>query len=90
MLSGLLGGSPFSGKLSTRTQIWTSILTSLVTKRQRNLFRRTILKSLELLPWPIPHLHRLSLLLMSELLRSCLPDVGFTYSFQYVFSLGRA
>ena len=36
------------------------------------------------------HLHRPSLLLMSELLHSCLPDVGFTYSFTYAFSLGRA
>ena len=33
VLSGLLGGSPFNGKLSVRTQIWTSISTSPVTKR---------------------------------------------------------
>ena len=90
MLSGLLGGSPFNGKLSARTQIWTSISTSPVTKRKKNLFQRTILQSLVLLPQPIPYLRRASLLLMSELPHSCLPDVGFTYSFTYVFPLGRA
>ena len=84
------GWLAFQRKLSVRTQIWTSISTSPVTKRQRNLFRRTILKSLVLLPWPIPHLRRPSLLLMTELLRSCFPDVGFTYLFTYTFSLGRA
>ena len=45
------------------------------------------LKSLVLLPWLIPHLRRPSLLLMSELLRLCLPDVGFIYLFIYTFSL---
>ena len=90
MLSGLLGGSPFNGKLFTHTQIWTSISTSPATKRQRNLFLQTILKSLVLLPWSIPHLRRPFLLLTSELLRLCLPDVGFIYLFIYTFSFGRA
>ena len=90
MLSGLLGGLPFNGKLFTHTQIWTSISTSPATKRQRNLFLRTILKSPVLLPWPIPHLRRPFLLLMSELLHLCLPDVGFIYLFIYTFSFGRA
>ena len=80
MLSRLLGGSPFNGKLSTRTQIWTSISTSQATKRQKNIFLRSTLKSLVLLPWLIPRLRRL-FLLTSELLCLCLPDVGFIYLF---------
>ena len=90
MLSGLLGGSPFNGKLSMRTQIWTSISTSQATKRQRTPFLRTILMSLVLLSWPIPHLRRSFLLLTSELPRLCLPNVGFIYLFIYTFSFGRA
>ena len=85
MLSGPLGGSLFNEKLFTRTQIWTSISTSQATKRQSNLFLRTILKSLVLLPWPIPHLRRLFLLLTSELLCLCLSDVGFIYLFIYLY-----
>ena len=90
MLSGLLGGLPFNGKLSTRTQIWTSISTSPATKRQRNLFHRTTLKSLVLLPWPIPHLRRPFLLPTFELLCLCFPDVGFICLSIYTFlsSLG--
>ena len=85
MLSGLLGGSPFNGKVFTRTQIWTSISTSQETKRQRNLFLRTILKSLVLLPWPIPHLRRPFHPLTPELLRLCLPDVGFICLYVFFF-----
>ena len=81
MLSGPLGGSLFNGKLFTRTQTWTSTLNSQRTKRQRNLFLRTILKSLVLLPWLIPHLRRPFLLVTSELLCLCLFDVGFIYVF---------
>ena len=87
MLSGLLGGLPFNGKLSTRTQIWTSISTSQATKRQKNLFQRTTLKSLVLLPWPIPHLRRPFLLLTFELLCLCLPDVGFICLSIYILFL---
>ena len=73
MLSGPLGGSLSNRKLFTRTQIWTSTLTFLATKRRRNHPLRTILKSLVLLLWPIPHLRRPFLLLMPKFL--CLPDV---------------
>ena len=90
MLSGPLGGSLFNRKLFTRTQIWTSTLTSQATKRQRNIFLQTILKSLVLLLWPIPHPRRSFLLLTSELLCSCLPDVNFhifllIYTFCFCF-----
>ena len=66
------GWLPFNRKLFTCTQIWTSTLTSQATKRQRNLSLRTILKSLELLLWPIPHFRRPFLLLTPELLCSSL------------------
>ena len=69
---GPLGGSLFNRKLFTCTHIWTSTLTSQATKRQRNLSLRTILKSLVLLLWPIPHLRRPFLLLTPELLCSSL------------------
>ena len=78
MLSGPLGGSLFNRNLFMRTQIWTSTLTSQAMKRQRNLSLRTILKSLVLLLWPIPHVRRPFLLLTPELCAHlCLPDVDF-------------
>ena len=84
MLNGPLGGSLFNRKLFTRTQIWTSTLTSQATKRRRNLSPRTILKNLVLLLWPIPHLRRPFLLLMLEFLCSSLFFLCFYIRFLFV------
>ena len=67
-LSGPLDGSLFSGRLLTSTQAWTSTSTSLVTRRQRSLSLRTILKNRVLLLKPTPTRSRLFLLLMPKFL----------------------
>ena len=73
MLSGPLGGSLFSRRSLTYTQIWTSTSTFQVTRRQRNLSLRIILKNRVLPLKPTPPLHRSFLLLTPEFLYSFMP-----------------
>ena len=89
MLSGPLGGSLSSRRPFIRIQIWTSTLTSQVTKRLRNLSLRIILKNPVLLLRPIPLLHRLFLLLTPEFLCSfsvCLMSTFIFFFHVYPFS----
>ena len=68
------GGLPFNRRPLTYTQTWTSTSTSQVTRRQRSLSLRIILKNRVLLLKPIPPLHRLFLLLMLKFLYSSPPS----------------
>ena len=55
-LNGLLDGLPFRGRMLMPTRAWTSILTSLVTRRRKSPFPPTVLES------QIPRLRHASLL----------------------------
>ena len=73
VLSRPLGGSLFSGKPLTYTRTWTSTSISEVTRMQKSLSLRIILKNRILLLEPIPPLRRLLLLLTSRFLYSFPP-----------------
>ena len=87
VLSGPLGGSLFSRRPFAYTQTWTSTSTFQVTRRQRNLFPRIILKNRLLLLRATPPCHHLFLPLMPKFLYSSLPALCQLLYFSFMYAL---